>query len=104
MSRKGLRREWRKRIQEWKSSGVSAAQWCRDNNITACQFYYWRAQFEPQPKSAQDAVPSGEFIELKLESESDSGVVIELDGVQLRVSSSFDERTLLRCLQILRSC
>ncbi|SHK60651.1 IS66 family insertion sequence element accessory protein TnpA [Paramaledivibacter caminithermalis] len=32
---------WEKRIKEYKDSGLSGAQWCRENNLSYHAFKYW---------------------------------------------------------------
>lgn len=36
-----LRKEWEQRINDYKASGQSQAEWCEDNWISYNQFGYW---------------------------------------------------------------
>lgn len=37
--------EWKARFDAWKVSGLSAAEWCRDQDIKVHQMYYWIRKF-----------------------------------------------------------
>ena len=36
-----LRSQWLQLINEQQESGLSIRRWCRENNVTASQYYYW---------------------------------------------------------------
>lgn len=46
MTQKDKRIEWKERYEAWKASGLSIAEWCRDQEIKDHQMYYWVQQFE----------------------------------------------------------
>jgi hypothetical protein len=85
---------WSRRIQEWKSSQSSIAQWCRDHNLSYHQFLYWKSRFYGQDGRAS-------FIELQDLIRKDSGVSIEVNGVHIHARCNFDENTLIRLVKLL---
>lgn len=47
MSRNNKRKEWEKRIANFKNSGLSGAHWCRLNDINYHTFNYWHKKIQP---------------------------------------------------------
>ena len=47
-SRKARDREkqrmWRSRIKAWESSGLSQVEYCRQKDLSRCQFTYWKCR------------------------------------------------------------
>ena len=99
-----LRNLWEGRIEDWKKSGKSIVQWCKENNLPDHQFYYWRDRLngKRRGKSAPRSSTGG-FIELVDCDHNESGVVIRTAGVEVHIKPKFDENTLLRCLRLLGS-
>lgn len=38
---------WKKRIAEWRASGLSASEFSRQNNYSVFQVHYWKTKFLP---------------------------------------------------------
>ena len=34
--------EWEEKIRQQKLSDLSIGNWCRQNHVNACSFYYWK--------------------------------------------------------------
>ena len=52
--REKLRETWRNRLEEWKESGLTQVEYCRQNNLKMAQFFYWNKKFsdkKPTPPS-----------------------------------------------------
>src|SRR3972149_11153713 len=45
---KTKRKKWENRIYQQKASGKSISAWCRENQILARSFFYWRAMLFPK--------------------------------------------------------
>ena len=80
--------EWKKRIQEYKNSGMSQASRCRSQGISKSTFQYHLA------KSI-----TTKFIELKTPSK---GIKIRRRQISFEIDPDFDVITLSRFLQALR--
>jgi hypothetical protein len=39
------REEWRNRLNEWKESGLTQVEYCRQNDFKISKFHYWRKRF-----------------------------------------------------------
>ncbi|MGA8163831.1 MAG: hypothetical protein WB791_02260 [Waddliaceae bacterium] len=96
--RQQLQEKWTAWIEEWQSSGLSGAAWCKQQKIAYHQFIYWKKRLSNE--TDQILTPRS-FIELDDHPES-SGIEIVLDQVFLRLSRDFDSSTLLRCLRTLK--
>ena len=84
--------QWNDRIEAWRGSGVSAAEWCRNNNVVYHRFCYWRKRLF-QLHSGNES-----FIELRDE-QAESGILIKLGKIDIHLSKEFDELTLQRTLR-----
>ena len=40
--------EWSKRIADQKSSGLSVMEWCKLNNLSKYQYFYWKRQLKEE--------------------------------------------------------
>jgi hypothetical protein len=90
---------WSQRIQQWKQSGKSLAQWSRENDFIYSQTLYWKMRF--LGSKSKTVVPN-QFIELQDDQATGSGIIIETEGVRVHVATDFDTPTLLRCLALLK--
>jgi hypothetical protein len=43
---KRKRRCWKKRIEQWRQSGLSQAEYCRQHHLKDHQLSYWKRRFE----------------------------------------------------------
>jgi len=97
------KQKWKKSIKAWKESGMSAAEWCRQNRLTYSSFFYWKMIFDRMetPQSVKGC-SSGNFLELEESAFNETGVVIEFHGILIRLAKHFDSDTLARCLLALK--
>lgn len=91
--------EWQSRLDQWRSSGLSGAAWCRENNIKYPVFLYWckKTQTIGQKEDIK-------FVELTPPINHATGIKLEFRGIILHLSKDFDATTLQRCLQLLKDC
>ena len=56
--------EWSKRLADQKSSGLSVMEWCKLNNLSKYQYFYWKRQLKEEafeqvlPEIVPLAIPS----------------------------------------------
>ena len=86
--------EWEEKIRQQKLSGLSIERWCRQNQVTACSFHYWKKRL-----LAPEHLTGSSFTELK--DQNKSGVIFECNGICLRVDKHFELSTLKACLAVL---
>jgi hypothetical protein len=55
------RQLWMKRIEEFHASGLTVTQFCKVNDLSAHQIYYWKAKFAKKPQ-AKPVQPKAEQI------------------------------------------
>lgn len=79
---------WKKRIEEWQSSGQNIASWCREHQLDYKAFLYWKKRFSTSCSHASFT----ELVDAK-----GCIVKIEYKGVRLCLESP----TLKDCLAVL---
>jgi hypothetical protein len=101
----GLRLEWSNWVEQWESSGLSAAEFCRRHDLPVLRFYSWRRRFRlwDQSSAGNDANVGGSFVPLAFREEhSPCGIaVVFSSGVRLELSTGFDADELLRTIHAL---
>ena len=94
-------RQWRRRIDQWRVSGLSVQAFCARHGLACASFYAWRRLLErraaEQPafvpvQVVADATPAGQASALE---------VVIADGRVVRVAPGFDAATLRQLLAVL---
>ena len=90
---------WRERIQAWRSSGASAAQFVRGKDFTASALLYWSKRVESEGKARfLRVVPPGA---VPAAAETGSGLVLEVRGLSIRIRREFDPKLLVELIRVL---
>jgi len=91
---------WRAVVEKHTESGLSAADFCREQHINLAQFYRWHRKFR---NNDQQGRASSGFLELvPCKKQDGSGIRIRLrDGICVEVERGFDPLTLRRAIQAL---
>ena len=79
--RQELRETRRQQVEQYLSSGMSVAQWCRLNKISKTTFYKWVDRFkreDPGLFAGRAAQATGDWIELSREGLRDSVALAKL--------------------------
>jgi hypothetical protein len=87
--------EWEAKVCQQRASGLSIERWCRQNQIAAHSFHYWKDRLFPKPQLTRSC-----FAELPIS--QGTGISIEYQGVRILIDKSFDSATLQHCLSALR--
>jgi len=87
------RRYWKQHIEDWRTSGLTRADYCRQHNLSYGRFIYWNRKFRKEPSPA--------FIELKFPavpypktSSPPSLLLVSVSRFQVAVERNFDPETL----------
>lgn len=88
-------RQWNQNLANQKASGLTIQRWCRENNISPQQFYYWKRKLKHPAK-----VTRASFTELL--DENNPLLFFECNGIRLFVDRSCDQPLLNQCLVALR--
>lgn len=107
---------WRKRIERWKDSGLTAAEYATETGLNRQTLAYWSWRLRTQPgggkaKSAKKktAPTPAPFVEVKVAMPepavtSEPAEPLELllaGGMRLRIPARFDEQALVRVVAAL---
>lgn len=114
-----LRSKWLDIIHECRNSGEEVQSWCKNHSISVKSFYRWQRMIR---KEAFDLLP--EITKQKILSENkqsisedspfvcitsgsstrslDSGITIQMDGIQLSIANGTSYDTIKNTLQVLR--
>src|SRR5262249_55505914 len=96
----GKERQWRRRINQWRVSGLSVRAFCAQHGLSSARFYNWRqvlarrAAEEPVFVPVQGVADVGPAQAGALE-------VVLVDSRAVRVAPGFDAATLRRLLAVL---
>ena len=83
-------------------SGISIAEWCRQNNVATHNFYYWRDKLFPKA-----AINRTDFKEISERKKSNthsqkSGVSLQFQECVILLDQQFNVETLKRCIIALK--
>ncbi len=86
-------------LAEWKQSGKSVSQFCRDKKLKTTTFHGWQKRYDRK-------TPSLVEVPVKLPKETVKGSSIELqwNGYRIKLDRNFDTITLKKLLQTLEQC
>jgi hypothetical protein len=106
----GKERSWRRRLRDWRRSGLSVREFCEWHALSEASFYAWRRELAVRDREAalrRDSwvngvatnVPQFLPVQVVTEAAQDSGVQRFLEiqlptGARLRVPPGFDRQTL----------
>lgn len=96
---------WVKHIEDWKASGISQADFCRQNNLKPSQFTYWKCSLakKTSEKPTFVEVPANVYpATQKLSNTACLKLVFE-SGMTMEVNDGFNPDTLRSIVQTLRS-
>jgi hypothetical protein len=92
--------QWRRRLKEWRSSGLSVRFFCGRHRLSEPSFYAWRRELAKRDAQRPAFVP----VTVVGEEDAAAGALLELElagGRRLRVPADFDAVTLRRLLAVL---
>lgn len=98
---KHLRRFYKKHIEHWRQSQLSQKEYCRQNEIIAHRFTYWKKRLGDK-KSATMFVPVPLVQNIAASSSSKIDLVIA-GGFKIQIGPGFDSATLKQLIHTLRS-
>ena len=82
------------RVAAWRAGGKSIREWSSEHAISASAFTYWKLKF------SLGELNKNAFVEI-LQNES-TGIEIRFKGLEIHIGKEFDEKTLSRCLKVIR--
>lgn len=108
------REEWAKRVERWRDSGLTAAEFAAELGINAHSLSWWKWRLAAEPakrgptrrsssrRPRVSAVPSPlTFLEMTPPVQRELLEIVLATGVRVRVPSDFDDAALGRLLGVL---
>lgn len=92
--------EWRRRIREWRTSGMSVRAYCALIGVSGPNFYAWRRELDRRGAQTSAFVPV-RIVGDQQSSENGHLEVILAGGRSVRVAPGFDVATLRQLLAVL---
>jgi hypothetical protein len=89
---------WRKRLEGFEPSGMSARDWCEQAGITLDRFYFWRRRL--RTAGQQPAPPSNGWATLKL-ANPNPAIAVRVGAATIDVPVGFDPVHLRAIVQAL---
>ena len=93
-------REWRRRIREWRASGLAVRDFCKRHGLEERSFYAWRLELGRRDAAASAFVP----VRIVADDAAVVGGGLEValsNGRAIRVPPGFDAATLRQLLTVL---
>jgi len=108
-AKRASREDWRKRVERWRDSGLTAEQFASEIGVKATTLKFWKYTFDKEARgqttstgTVTQKVTAASFVELQPATRIDAGFELDLGGNRrLRIPSSFDPDALRRLLDIL---
>ena len=99
---------WQKHISQWSGSGLTQAEYCRRNKISAAAFHWWKGQLRKKLKAQKKPSTSMQFVEVHGVPPAHAGrgetyEVVLPRGPAIRVGSDFDSDVLKRLIAAVES-
>ena len=99
---------WQKHISQWSESGLTQAEYCRRNKISAAAFHWWKGQLRKKSKAQKNPSTSMQFVEVHGVPPIHAGrgetyEVVLSRGRAIRVGSDFDSDILKRLIAAVES-
>ena len=95
------KQEWNDRVEGWLVSNMSAAKWCRDNELDYNKFLYWKERFSQKKEKHNNSITTA-FVEIPEHKSDSAGIIMEYQGLRIHLSKQFDHSTLQSLLIFLR--
>ena len=94
--------QWQHRISTWKQTGQSAAQFCRDNNLSYHQFGYWSRKLAEASPEEVASRPSAGFAQVQYQASEAPELSLSLpSGITVKGICVNNIATVRRLLEVL---
>jgi hypothetical protein len=94
-------RQWRRRIDQWRSSGLSVRAFCARHGLATASFYNWRRVLHRRAVDEQPAFVPVQVVADVVPAQTSALEVVLTEGRMVRVAPGFDATTLRRLLAVL---
>jgi len=96
------RQQWQQRIAEYRSSGLSAREWCASNGVSPQRLWYWLRRFKVENDSGSTMwLPVDVSVRRAKGQPEGSGLVVKVGKAGIEVQPGFDPELLLAVVRVL---
>jgi transposase len=93
--------QWRRRIDDWRASGLCVRDFCARHGLASASFYNWRRVLARRAAEQPAAFVPVQVVADAVPAQASALEVVLVDGRAVRVAPGFDEATLRRLLAVL---
>lgn len=89
-------KRWQHHVEQWSKSGISQAEYCRQNNLNVRCFHYFKSRLQQKNLPVQ-------FVQVPVEPVS-APSILKLNtgsGFQVEIPDGFSQVTLAKVLQVI---
>lgn len=100
--------EWKARYDAWEASGLSAAEWCRNEEVNKHQMYYWIRKFKVDGASKHEPQSGTKWLAVNMKGapavhSDDESVFIHVGTLSVEVRPGTDMELLSRVVHVLKN-
>jgi hypothetical protein len=101
-------REWKKRVEDCLSSGLSQTEYCQRHGIKLKRFYSWKHRLNQLGLLDRQPVTQGEFLPVVISQNTEQlpctrAVLLKIGKVDIVMTHETDDNLLLRALALLEA-
>lgn len=98
-----LERVWKDRVEEFKASGLSQAEWCRRHGLKPKRLSYWFGKFQEADMRPEEEAQWLQ-VEMGRPEVPTSVIEIKIGKALIEVTPGFDPELLANVVQALATC
>jgi hypothetical protein len=98
---RGTRAKWAARVRQWRSSGLTAAEFAQKVGINGATLRWWSSRLKTKPGDEGGVVSPLTFVEMTGSARSEPIEVVLGSGVRLLIPVDFDAAAIGRLLDVL---
>jgi hypothetical protein len=100
--------EWKARYDAWEASGLSAAEWCRNEKVNKHRMYYWIRKFREDTASKHEPKSGTKWLAVNMQGapavhSDDESVLIHVGTLSVEVRPGTDMELLSHVVHVLQN-
>lgn len=98
--RQERRQQWQQWIGDYRSSGLSAREWCASHDVSPHRLWYWLRRFRTEEEAGQPTWLQVDVSVPKANRQA-GGLVVKVGKADIEVQPGFDPELLLAVVRVL---
>lgn len=107
MTRTEIRKEWKAKVDAYRSSGQKTTQWCIENDVKQRQLWYWLRKFKTNRSEVKSPVSSkSKWVSVEVDKQSAKTkdiLLVRVGAASIEVTPNYDPALLSDVVKTLRS-